>query len=103
MEVGDVDTVIKYPQHPYTRLLVDSIPWPDIDRRWGETQIKAREMDFVEQVVGCRFSSRCPFVMDKCSQDPPLFQLNDFQAASCFLQEGHQVIAPENISDLLPV
>ena len=32
MEAGDVDTVIKDPQHPYTRLLVDSIPWPDINR-----------------------------------------------------------------------
>ncbi len=103
MEAGDVDTVIKSPQHPYTRLLVDSIPWPDINRRWGETQIKAREMDLTEQVVGCRFSSRCPFVMDKCSQDPPLFQLNHYQAASCYLLEGNPVIAPEKISDLLPV
>ena len=38
MEAGDVDPVIKHPQHPYTRLLVDSIPWPDINRRWGETR-----------------------------------------------------------------
>ena len=41
MEAGDVDSVIKQPQHPYTQLLVDSIPWPDLDRRWGETEIKA--------------------------------------------------------------
>ena len=37
MEAGEVDAVIKTPQHPYTRLLVDSIPWPDINRHWGET------------------------------------------------------------------
>ena len=28
MEAGDVDAVIKHPQHPYTRLLIDSIPGP---------------------------------------------------------------------------
>src|SRR5688572_1890257 len=39
MEAGDVDTVIKDPQHPYTRLLVDSIPWPNLDQRWGEHAI----------------------------------------------------------------
>ena len=35
--------MIKDPQHPYTRLLVDSIPWPNLDQRWGEHPIKARE------------------------------------------------------------
>ena len=33
MEAEDVDQVIKDPQHPYTQLLVDSIPWPNLDRR----------------------------------------------------------------------
>jgi peptide/nickel transport system ATP-binding protein len=103
MEAGDVDAIIKTPQHPYTRLLIDSIPWPDINRRWGETEIKAREMDLTDQAVGCRFSTRCPFVMDKCRQDPPLFQLNNHQAAACYLLEGNPVIAPERLSDLLPV
>jgi len=102
MEAGDVDTVIKSPQHPYTKLLIDSIPWPDINKRWGETEIKAREMELTEQGTGCRFYSRCPFAMDKCKQDPPLFQINRYQAASCYLYEQHSVIAPEKLSDLLP-
>jgi len=103
MEAGDVDAVIKTPQHPYTRLLIDSIPWPDINRRWGETEIKAREMEITEQGTGCRFSSRCPFVMEKCRQDPPLFQLKEHQAASCYLYDQHPPILPEKLSDLLPV
>jgi oligopeptide/dipeptide ABC transporter ATP-binding protein len=102
MEAGDVDTVIKSPQHPYTRLLIDSIPWPDINKRWGETEIKAREMELTEQGTGCRFYSRCPFAMDKCRQDPPLFQLKKHQAAACYLLEGHPVIPPERLSELLP-
>ena len=103
MEAGDVDKVIKTPQHPYTRLLIDSIPWPDINRRWGETEIKAKEMELSDHVSGCKFSSRCPFVMDKCKEIPPLFRLNQHQAASCYLFEQNPSIAPEKLSDLLPV
>jgi peptide/nickel transport system ATP-binding protein len=103
MEAGDVDTVIKTPQHPYTRLLIDSIPWPDINRRWGETEIKAKEMELSDHVSGCKFSSRCPFVMDKCKEVPPLFRLNQHQAASCYLFEQNPSIAPEKLSELLPV
>jgi oligopeptide/dipeptide ABC transporter ATP-binding protein len=104
MEAGDVDAVIKTPQHPYTRLLIDSIPWPDITRRWGETAIKVRESDISEQhSVGCRFASRCPMVMDKCKQSPPLYRISQHQAASCFLYEQHPSIEPEKLSELLPV
>lgn len=103
MEAGDVDSVIKTPQHPYTRLLIDSIPWPDINRRWGETEIKAREADISKHSVGCRFSARCPFVMDKCKEIPPLFHLKQHQAASCYLYEQNPSIAPEKLSELLPV
>src|SRR5215475_3844103 len=103
MEAGDVDAVIKNPQHPYTRLLIDSIPWPDINKHWGETEIKARESELTEQGTGCRFYSRCPFVMEKCKEDPPLFQLNKYQAASCYLLQQHPQIAPEKLSELLPV
>jgi peptide/nickel transport system ATP-binding protein len=103
MEAGDVDSVIKQPQHPYTRLLVDSIPWPDLDRRWGETEIKAKESDLADQSAGCKFLARCPFAMDKCQAPPPLFQLSGHQAASCYLHEQHPQIAREQLSELLPV
>jgi peptide/nickel transport system ATP-binding protein len=103
MEAGDVDAVIKQPQHPYTRLLVDSIPWPDLDRRWGETEIKARESESSDHSTGCKFLSRCPFAMDKCQTPPPLFQLNSRQAASCYLYEQNPQIEREHLSELLPV
>ena len=36
VEKGDVETVIRHPQHSYTQLLVDSIPWPNLDQKWGQ-------------------------------------------------------------------
>lgn len=38
VESGDAGNIIENPQHPYTRLLINSIPWPDLDRSWGEGQ-----------------------------------------------------------------
>src|SRR6201986_626172 len=65
MEAGDVDSVIKEPKHPYTQLLVDSIPRPDLEQRWGAQPIKAR--DASGAVGGCRFRARCPYAMPVCA------------------------------------
>ncbi|MEP7356886.1 MAG: ABC transporter ATP-binding protein [Anaerolineales bacterium] len=103
MEAGDVDAVIKHPQHPYTQLLIDSIPWPDINRRWGETELKAKESEQSDHGEGCKFYARCPFAMEKCLQPPPLFRLSEHQAASCFLYDTNPAIASEQLTQLLPI
>jgi peptide/nickel transport system ATP-binding protein len=36
VESGDPEQIVRAPQHPYTQLLIRSIPEPDPDRRWGE-------------------------------------------------------------------
>lgn len=36
-EAGPPKEVIGNPQHPYTQMLIDSIPWPDLNRSWGTT------------------------------------------------------------------
>jgi oligopeptide/dipeptide ABC transporter ATP-binding protein len=100
MEAGDVDQVIKDPQHPYTQLLVDSIPWPDLDRRWGAQPIKAREAGVA--AGGCRFRPRCPRAMEVCGAEPPLFRIGDRQTASCFLYDRQPQVAQERLSELLP-
>ncbi|MDB5505368.1 MAG: oligopeptide transport ATP-binding protein appF [Devosia sp.] len=99
MEAGDVDRVIKTPQHPYTKLLVDSIPWPDLNKRWGTEPIKARDGN---ERGGCRFRSRCPHAMEICKTQPPLFQIAEKHTAACYLYEESPQIAPERLSELLP-
>ena len=101
MEAGDVDQVIKSPQHPYTRLLVDSIPWPTLDQRWGSDTIKAREAG--GSSVGCHFRTRCPMAMEQCKTQPPLYPIKQKQAAACYLHAEHSSIAAERLSELLPV
>lgn len=104
MEAGSIDRVIKAPQHPYTRLLIDSIPWPDINRKWGQSEIVAREQDHGSVETGCKFASRCPFVMDKCRRaHPALYQVAPEQVAACFLYDDQPVVARERLSEVLPV
>jgi len=103
MEAGNVDSVIKEPKHPYTRLLVDSIPWPDIKRRWGETEIKARESELAGDGTGCKFASRCPYAFWPCKEEPPLFRLSEHHATACYLFEQNPRIESEQLSELLPV
>jgi peptide/nickel transport system ATP-binding protein len=100
MEAGDVDSVIKAPQHPYTKLLVDSIPWPNLEQRWGAQPIKAR--DASGGGSGCRFIGRCPFAMEICKTAPPLFRINDHHTAACYLYETQPQVEAKKLSELLP-
>ena len=106
-EVGSVDHVIKDPKHPYTRLLVGSIPVPDPDIRWGQ-DIEIESAANVPgasraEVHGCKFSNRCPFVMDECRrQAPPLYRTEDKRAVACYLfKEDGAVVSGEEIAKAL--
>ncbi|RIK55804.1 MAG: ABC transporter ATP-binding protein [Chloroflexi bacterium] len=105
-EVGNVERVIKEPQHPYTRLLVSSIPLPDPDIRWGqETDIESKASTAGAaraEVQGCKFSNRCPFVMAECRQKaPPLYQTNDDRAVACYLYKEAPVVSGQAIAEHL--
>jgi oligopeptide/dipeptide ABC transporter ATP-binding protein len=86
-EVGDVELVVKQPEHPYTRLLVSSIPLPDPNHTWEKEKPSANATGAaVPGRQGCRFADRCPFVMQMCRETvPPLFQTAEHRAAACFL------------------
>jgi len=73
VERGDAATVIGTPQHPYTQLLVASIPWPDLDRRWGEAARgpMADSEQLAVDGAGCPFAARCPDVMPICRSQMP--------------------------------
>jgi len=87
VEQADVDTLFRSPQMPYTEGLLKSIP------RLGMTQ--AAKLAVIRGVVpnplrwpaGCRFMRRCDYAFAKCTQPPPLFDL-DGQKARCWLVEG---------------
>lgn len=101
-EAGDVDTVIKDPQHPYTRLLVGSIAWPDPRRKWGQEVAQYRGEMLAQKTSGCKFAPRCPQAMPICRESPPpLYQTNDTRAAACYLYRDNPALEGREIGTVL--
>ncbi|MBV7336254.1 ABC transporter ATP-binding protein [Chloroflexi bacterium TSY] len=101
-EAGDVSLVIKEPQHPYTQLLVNSIPWPDLERKWNQTEMTIRKGEQNGVVTtGCKFANRCPHLMSICQESAPLlYQTNPQRAASCYLYQESPPLANQDVSEL---
>jgi oligopeptide/dipeptide ABC transporter ATP-binding protein len=98
-EAGDVELVVKSPQHPYTRLLVGSIPRVSTVRDWAVEQAQA-ERDVA--VSGCKFAERCPVAMPRClTATPPLFQTAPRRAAACFLYEDAPALPVGEVTSVL--
>ncbi len=89
-ERGDTVTVIETPKHPYVQLLIDSIPVPDPDVRWGGERVLTLDDEEMRTSVqsGCRFYPRCSHRMDRClASRPPLYPVGTLHDVACFLYE----------------
>ena len=84
-EAGAVEQVIGHPKHPYSQLLVSSIPLPSLDKAWGTDEIPATEEALKRANNGCKFAPRCPHVMEQCWESPPPQYTPDaHRLATCF-------------------
>ncbi len=95
VEAGDVELVVQAPRHPYTQLLIDSIPQPDPGRAWGgESAIQvSTKAAGATPLHGCKFADRCPYVMPECLPAPiPLFRTEEHRVAACMLHRDAPVL-----------
>ena len=91
VEQGPTDEVLEPPFHPYTRLLISSVPEMRIG--WLEDTMKKREMAVgiargVEiTAVGCPFYNRCPLAIDGTCEvkAPPILELQNGLQIACHL------------------
>ncbi|HEU5431526.1 MAG TPA: ABC transporter ATP-binding protein [Thermomicrobiales bacterium] len=91
-EAGDVDRVVKQPRHPYTQLLIQSIPQADPSKAW-RSEGAADDATVAPGAGGCKFADRCPAVMDMCrTAPPPLFRLDARRAAACYLYRNQPAL-----------
>ena len=101
-EVGDVDLVVKQPRHPYTQLLIQSIPQADPNHSWQGQELPTNGAAPAMGAEHCTFVDRCPFAMDICRQQtPPLFRTDAHRAAACFLYRDSPVLAGAELEQVL--
>ena len=88
VEVGPKDQVFANPRHPYTRLLLSAIPRPDPHRRLAR-QIPGGDIPSPANMPpGCRFHTRCPFVIDRCrTEDPEMHPIAPAHTSACHRAE----------------
>lgn len=102
VEVGDVELVIKKPQHPYTQLLIASIPQPDPNQKWGQDSAPQVKQLSIKVNHGCKFVDRCTSAMPICREThPPLFQTDSSRAVRCFLYKDASVIPGNTIGKIM--
>ncbi len=85
VEVGRVRQILRSPNHPYTRGLMESIPRLDSDSA-RLAQIDGTMPRLHEIPVGCAFHPRCPDAADRCRESRPALRMVDDPAAvACLL------------------
>ncbi len=100
VEMGSVEQVLMNPRHPYSKLLRESIPEADPNRRWT-TLVKLAELEQDEYLrQGCKFAGRCPDVMDICKGVVPSEIRVDDVLVKCHKFSDTSVGSPKIASDI---
>ena len=86
VEIGKTEDIFNNPKHPYTKLLISSIPKIEYseNRNWEleNTELPSNEI----LPIGCKFATRCPYVMNICKEkNPEMIAQSDNHNVKCFL------------------
>jgi peptide/nickel transport system ATP-binding protein len=72
VEVAETELLFAQPQHPYTRLLLETIPRIEAAGEMRERQPVSGEVpNPIDPPSGCAFHPRCPFADDRCRRERP--------------------------------
>lgn len=86
VEISSVAHIFKHPGHPYSELLIDSVP--SLKERKPLRITKGITHDPRNPPPGCIFHLRCPYVMDRCKTEKPVRQeIRPRQEVACHLYE----------------
>jgi oligopeptide/dipeptide ABC transporter ATP-binding protein len=87
VEIADKKTLFATPQHPYTEALLAAAPQPDPKTKRKRLILAGDVPSPVNPPSGCRFHTRCPYVVARCkTEEPALRELAPGHKAACHLR-----------------
>jgi peptide/nickel transport system ATP-binding protein len=84
-EKAPAATIVESPKHPYTDLLLSSLP--EVGVRFADKRLQGipgRPPSLVDPPTGCRFRARCPFAMEACKVEPPFEPIEAAHESACW-------------------
>ena len=88
VEIADVNEIFYNPKHPYTLGLLNSIPLITSENRERLYTIPGSVPGIYDIPKGCLFFSRCPYSMDDCKIEPPVFDVGNGHQVKCWMYKG---------------
>jgi oligopeptide transport system ATP-binding protein len=89
VEIGSRSEICASPRHPYTQVLLASVPSPDPDRHRGKVILSGEIPSPIHPPPGCRFHTRCPYAIDRCKKEEPAeAKLSETHKVWCHLVES---------------
>jgi oligopeptide/dipeptide ABC transporter ATP-binding protein len=86
VEIASSEELYKNPLHPYTKLLLSSIPSIGKKKKIKREIIKGDLPSPINIPGGCRFHTRCPIAEERCmSIEPELRNINEVHSVACHL------------------
>ena len=84
-EMSESDELYAHPAHPYTALLLESVPEPDPTVEIDLTVVEMGELPSpLDPPSGCRFRTRCLYAQDRCAaEEPQMRKINDDHYVAC--------------------
>jgi peptide/nickel transport system ATP-binding protein len=84
-EKAPAEVIINSPLHPYTQLLISSLPEVGVTYEENKlTGIPGRPPPLLDPPEGCRFRERCPFAFEKCVEEPPFLEVEPGHEVACW-------------------
>ena len=71
VETGPAAALFEQPRHPYSRALLSAIPIPSPSRERTRVVLSGELPSAIDPPSGCRFHTRCPYVIDRCRTEQP--------------------------------
>jgi oligopeptide/dipeptide ABC transporter ATP-binding protein len=101
VEAGAVEGIVTHPEHPYTQLLIASIPRVTTERTWlNDADPPAAAM---ATNGGCTFIGRCPFAMAECDKAVPrLYRTSGDRAVACYRYAMAPELPAADLGQVLP-